>query len=536
MAAVHDDRASAWAPPHNADAEASILGGVILRNDVLRELVDIETDDFYDLRHRVVWEAMRNLEAVGTPIDPLTLELEVQREGKLDAVGGIGFFGELALRVPTATNVVAYADEVRTLSRNRAAIVALSDAMQAARAWPHRAEELVDEVTARLTRIGRRAQGTPAPWTVGNGLVDALLERSKDPWVSLRLVDEELCSVRAGGTVVMIGGSGSGKSSLVSCLLVQHARDVGPAIALSIELPAEELAARIIGSKCDASWKDALRAQVAESDMRRVLDLPRLFVLDRRRATIANLERCIDAAREAWPGEPVLVAIDYAQLLDSDRREERQRVADVFARIDDIAREKRVVMIALSQMSRASAQRARTGDAIGAESADLGAESAAIERFATVTLSIGLAAEREDGTSAVELSIGKWRMGKGDRVIPMTYEGRTGRWVVAGDAKTASEVREKRDEEAAAKRERATAAQIVGILAKSERWLSRNEMLELVPGRRKEVLKLIEQAIIAGDVVEVAKRAPSSKRWGLWTAERARSEGLEIVARGGGNE
>ena len=90
--------------PHNLDAEASILGGVILRNEVLTNLESVEVDDFYDMRHKVVWQAIRNLEATAKPIDVVTLENEIEKQGKLDAIGGIAFIGELALRVPTASS------------------------------------------------------------------------------------------------------------------------------------------------------------------------------------------------------------------------------------------------------------------------------------------------------------------------------------------------------------------------------------------------------------------------------------------------
>src|SRR4051812_21398018 len=99
--------------PHNLDAEASILGGIILRNEVLTQLDTLEVEDFYDLKHKVVFAAIRALEASAKPVDVVTLENEIEKQGKLDAVGGIAFLGELALRVPTADNVMAYAEIVQ---------------------------------------------------------------------------------------------------------------------------------------------------------------------------------------------------------------------------------------------------------------------------------------------------------------------------------------------------------------------------------------------------------------------------------------
>jgi hypothetical protein len=369
-------------------------------------------------------------------------------------------------------------------------------------------------------------------WLRGPELVQAILDRAADPWITLVLGGDDLARLRVGATVVVMGGSGSGKSSLTSCLLVEHAKNVGPAIALSIELPADELGARIVGIRCEASWEDALRGNVARPEMERALGIPRLFVLDRRRANLANLEKAIDAARAEFPNQPILIAIDYAQLLNSNEREVRQRVSDVFAQIDDVAREKRVVAIALSQMSRVNAQKARRGEALGAESADLGAEAAAIERFATLTMSIGLAADREDGSSAVELSLGKFRMGKGDRVIPMTYYGRSGLWRVAGEAKTAEVVREQRAAEKDKKVDQTLEAALLGVAIKATEPMSRNELKKQVAGNRTRMGTAIERLLQRGDLVEVLKKPKGAKSrdgWMVMHPDRARDAGISTV-------
>lgn len=398
-----------------------------------------------------------------------------------------------------------------------------------------RVTETEDYSAGRL-RADVIAMESARPWKRGPQLPAAIKARKNDPWVTLKLADDPLARVRAGATVVLIGGSGSGKSSLTLGFLVQHARNTGPAIMLSIELPEEEAAARVVGMQCDASWEDALTGKVADSELDRVLDLPRLYVLDRRRATIKNLEACVDAAAAEYPGEPILVAIDYAQLLESKEREVRMRVADAFQQIDDCAREKRFVALALSQMSRASAQRARRGEAIGADSADLGAETAAIERFATLTMSIGMANEREDGSCAVELSIGKTRMSKGDRVFPMSYWGRTGLWRVAGEAKKADEVRETRATEKNAKEDRTIEAALLTIAAQSPGPISRADLKRQIAGnstRKTAAVHRLLQKTKEGyaPLVEVQRRAKGAKKndWMVWTPERARAAGIPIV-------
>ena len=125
--------------PHNLDAEQSILGGILLQPAVLRDLAELTPDDFFDLRNKVVFAAMRALEAAGKPIDVVTVELEIEKfdrtyeTNKLDAIGGVGYLGVLAGRCPTANNVVEYAETVRLLHRHRQAQVALISALDRAR-------------------------------------------------------------------------------------------------------------------------------------------------------------------------------------------------------------------------------------------------------------------------------------------------------------------------------------------------------------------------------------------------------------------
>jgi replicative DNA helicase len=105
--------------PHNVDAEASILGGLILKPELLALLATLEISDFYHWPHKVIFEAIRNLEASKTPIDVTTIEVEIEKRGKLEAAGGIAYLGELACRVPTVDNVLAYTKIVRDQSMLR---------------------------------------------------------------------------------------------------------------------------------------------------------------------------------------------------------------------------------------------------------------------------------------------------------------------------------------------------------------------------------------------------------------------------------
>lgn len=149
-----DGHSTVWKSlPHNDETEASVLGGIMLDPKLLGALPNLEVDDFFSPKHRVVFGAMRALEHAEKPIDVVTLEVEIERAGRLEAIGGVAFLGELMVRVPAADNVLAYAAIVKRDAKNRRAIQTLASALDRAQRWPHDPDELVIETAGELQRI-----------------------------------------------------------------------------------------------------------------------------------------------------------------------------------------------------------------------------------------------------------------------------------------------------------------------------------------------------------------------------------------------
>lgn len=376
-------------------------------------------------------------------------------------------------------------------------------------------------------------------WHRAPDLVDSIMACASEPWAKVTLGGEELVSVRRGGNVVVMGPTGSGKSSLVCSLLIEYARDQGPVVVMSRELPGDELMARVIGMQCDASWPDVLRGRVPIDDMRRVTSA-RMFIADRKDATLAGLVAMIKAAQMEYSGQLVVVAVDYVQIVESKEGDPRAKVADVIAQIDDVLREHGCVGILISQMSRASSRAARNGDAMGADSTDGGAESAAIERTATVTLSIGQAGPvRDDGTRAVDLSIGKHRMGGGDKVIPASYDGRTGRWRLAGEARPAAEVKaERTGQHDTALVEAACRAIFTGAETAAEP-LTRAQLGDMAVAAMGKCTRVVKDAAIAklltsGKLALVQRKPQGARHWLIWTPDKAAAARIPLV--NGGQE
>lgn len=271
--------------------------------------------------------------------------------------------------------------------------------------------------------------------------------RKDEPLVEISLAGSSLLTLRAGGILLLIGGTGRGKSTLAIQMLVEHAKQHGClSLAWTLELPDEEWVARGVGSRCASSWLDVLTGKVGPDRM--VECLPEgLYIIDRSIPSIRDLEAEVAALRAESPHARILMAVDYVQLvqLGDPSKDVRIRIGDVMRELDAIARTHRAVIIALSQGSRASSRSLSSGERVGAETTDAGAESADLERWASATVAIGVLGEpQEGGQQHAELSIGKLRTGRGDLVFKALADLRIGRWELLDEGNTSSSVRNER--------------------------------------------------------------------------------------------
>lgn len=362
-------------------------------------------------------------------------------------------------------------------------------------------------------------------WRRARDVVDDIEARAKDPHWSLTLAGDELVTVSAGEIVVLVAAAKRGKTSLAVCLLLEHAHERGPAIAVSLELRERLLVARAIGTRCDTSWRGVLRGDVTRERQLQVLP-ERLIVIDRDVATIATIEATIEDIKREYPGQPVLVAVDYLQLLPSEERDMRARVDDAMKQIDRVAQAKAVAVLALSQSSRAASRELATGERIGAAAADTGAESAAIERWASAVLAIGkVGTEADDGSSPAEISIAAQRYEGGDRVIGARYTGKSGHWRLTGEARSATEVREQRDTERTQARQTQLRHAIADLLTASPTPIYRADLCSQLGAKRADVLMAVKALLDEGRVVAVGRKRGGHQP--VWVPERVRANAPE---------
>jgi replicative DNA helicase len=396
--------------PHNIDAEASVLGGVILRNEVLTSLDTIEVEDFYDHRHKVVFQAIRNLEATAKPIDVVTLEVEIEKAGKLDAIGGIAFLGELALRVPTADNVLTYAEIVVDKNQARKLMLASGDILEKGYEDNLEVRDYLDDAEAKIFEVTqRRDKSGPEPI---KGLVkkvfSSLDERFKSPdgitgvptgFIDL---DTKTAGLQPTELIILAARPAMGKTSFAMSL-AQNAATTGnwPVLVFSLEMSSTQLAERMLCSEARVDSSALRRGQLQRQDMTNLtyaaasLSKAPILIDDTPALSLRGLRaraRRFRSNPELFPRDGSgkkcgLIVIDYLQLMrgspQAAKASREQEISEISRGLKGLAKELDCPVLALSQLNRSLEQRTDKRPQLS----DL-RESGAIEQDADVILFI----------------------------------------------------------------------------------------------------------------------------------------------------
>jgi replicative DNA helicase len=463
--------------PHDLDAEASVLGGILLRNQAIRAL-DLSARHFYDPRHQAVWSAMAELDADGRPIDEVTVEAQLRATSALQLVGGLAYIAQLALRVPTAENVEHYADIVRELADKRRLMLVASEI--ATRGYD--SSVTADDMRSTLRRrLEQEPAGGGDPLRRAVDVVDDLRAEAALPYVptGLSCLDEQLGGgLRARTMTLLIAGTGRGKTSLAAQIGACHA-ETAPSLYYSAELTPAQLVARIIAQRTSRSWREVLAGGLSEAAMRGVLEPLQLYVMGRQANPIAALERAADALLTRDAGIPLLV-VDYAQLAADVAADMRLSVMDAVRGIHRLTESRDIATLLLAQGNRASSRAMRQGEGGAVDFVDAAGETGSLEQSATNVLA--LIYEPRDGAieHEVTVAIAKSRYGAPGKV-GLRFHGPSGHWEALGAAPAPPAERGRRDE-------------VLAVLHPSEPKTCTSVAKE-VGGRKQAVLETIRALV-----------------------------------------
>jgi replicative DNA helicase len=365
--------------PHNLDAEASVLGGIFLRNEVLSQLDTLEVEDFYSPKHQAVFQAMRNLESTAKPIDPVTVNAELDRMGKAEAVGGLGFLSELTLRVPSAENVVSYAEIVQDKRSAAKVIRAASEILEKGFEDENDVREYLDMAEAKIFEVTqRREKSGPEPIkSLIKKVFGSLDERfaSADGVTGVPTGFTDLDSKTAGlqptELIILAARPAMGKTSFAMSLAQNAAISGGwPVIVFSLEMSSTQLAERLLCSEARVDSSALRRGQLQRQDMTNLtyaantLSKAPILIDDTPALSLRELRaraRRFRSSKELFDGplgkkKTGLIVIDYLQLMrgspQAAKASREQEISEISRGLKSLAKELGCPVLALSQLNR----------------------------------------------------------------------------------------------------------------------------------------------------------------------------------------
>jgi len=418
-------------PPHNLEAEQSVLGAMVVNPSSIPVIVDVITEhDFYRETHRLIFKSILTMFDRGDEVDVITLSAELDRQGILDRVGGRDLIHTLAEVVPAVANSAQYAGIVHEQSVLRSLIQVGNEIAELGYQHPDEVSVLLDRSEQRVFAISQQRRTTE--FQLIKDVLAANFERiellQRDAKVSgLATGFERLDKITGGlqptNLIVLAARPGMGKTSL-ALNIAHHAvvHDNTAVAVFSLEMSAQELGERMMCSSARvSSHKLRTPGALSGDDFGKLiqaageLEKADLYIDDTAGLTMFELRA--KARRLASKKKLGLVIVDYLQLMVGDARAEsrQQEVSQISRSLKQLARELEVPLIAVSQLNRASEVRVGGKPQLS----DL-RESGAIEQDADMVMFIHSDPKDESKKGTVEVIIAKHRNGP-TGVIPLGF-------------------------------------------------------------------------------------------------------------------
>src|SRR5688572_28867786 len=357
--------------PHNPEAEASLLGAVLIDADALVKIADIiQADDFFDPRHKHIYNAVITLYEKRSPIDVLTLADELKNNGFLDMVGGPSYLTELTNFVPTSAHVEQYAEIVAQKALRRRLIKASQEMTTLGFDESKQLKELIEEAESRLFEVSQQhvKQNLISLEAILAESFDRLDDLHKDKGKirgvpsGYKDLDNILAGFQKSDLFILAARPAMGKTAFVLNIAHNIAVMAKEAVLFfSLEMSKEQLVDRLLSMESGVdAW--ALRTgNLTDVDFEKIgramgtLSEAPIFIDDMPGITVSDLRT--KARREAHKRPLGLIVVDYLQLMSgggrfgsSDNR--LQEISEISRGLKAVARVLNVPVIALSQLSR----------------------------------------------------------------------------------------------------------------------------------------------------------------------------------------
>ena len=417
-------------PPHNEEAERSVLGAVMLNKDVLSEVLEeVTADDFYNESHKEIFRAIWELYKDNTAVDMLTVCEELKKRKSLDMAGGRAYIATLTSEVPSTANAVEYAKIVAEKATLRQMIKTSEDITEKGYDAKMAAGEILDYAESGIFKIAQKRQKNDYAkiqdvLLTNIKIIDAAAQ-NKDKIVGIptgfKDIDEKTSGLQRSDLIIVAARPAMGKTAFALNIAQQSAVKAGSSVIIfRLEMSKEQLGQRLLAMQARVEMQKLKQGDLDRKDWDRITmaldelnntkividDTPGISLMEmRNKCRRLKAEQGLD-----------LVVIDYLQLMSlqgkTDNRQ--QEISTISRNLKLLAREMDCPVIVLSQLSRAPEQRQDHRPILS----DL-RESGSIEQDADIVIFLyrdDYYNENTDKPGVCEVNIAKHRSGPTDKV------------------------------------------------------------------------------------------------------------------------
>ena len=360
-------------PPQDIEAEQAVLGAVFLDADAIIDAMEvIAPEDFYRRSHQIIFQAMIQLNDRSESIDLITLKAEIEKSNSLEDVGGLTYLTELSQASPSAASIAYYAKIVDDKATLRNLIQTASRIVTKGFEQDEDVQSIIDQAEKSILEVSEKRNSN------GFQSIAEVLNRTIETIDQLAQNNEEITGLPTGYAALDKMTAGLQKEELIilaarpavgkTAFALNIAQNVGTktdrSVAIfSLEMGAESLVNRMLCAEGSIEASHLRTGQLSEEEWRNLivamgsLSNANIYIDDTPGIKISEIRaRCRKLAQEK--GNLGLILIDYLQLIEGTGRENRQQeVSEISRQLKKLAKELKVPVIALSQLSRGVEQR-----------------------------------------------------------------------------------------------------------------------------------------------------------------------------------
>lgn len=346
-------------PPHHAESEQAVLGGLLMDNSAI-DRIDLSEADFYAHDHRLIWKAITGLIDNGKPADVITVAEALDAAGELQRVGGLSYVVALSSETPSAANIRSYANTVRERSMMRRLAEAGTRIVDMA--YENRnVSEAIGAAQQAVMELDTTGSSTEA--TTLRDSLKLMIERidqvsrgeSQATKTGFADLDRKIVGMGSGDMIVVAGRPSMGKTAF-ALQIAEQVSETLPVLVFSLEMDAESLATRQAASVGKVDLMKLRNGQLDDDDWQRLtyatgkLQSRRIFIDDRSGVSINQIRaRARQTKRKHGLG---LIVVDYIGLVHGEGDNRTAVVSEISRGLKNMARELAVPVIALSQLNR----------------------------------------------------------------------------------------------------------------------------------------------------------------------------------------